>query len=165
MIRFSLADLMIVVTGVAFAASAVALPRESERTAATLTSVLLGVTISGPPLLLLRCRRGNLVGQWGLGELAWFFLGLYFLPPILWSIANPLHRARSERWLAWGFVMAASIGLSAVIIYAMRLMVRLMGRPVHSGRPWFVGRGTNQAGLIVVLLHTVVVGFVRWWAG
>ncbi len=158
MFRFSLAELMLVAAAVAVAATGIALPAHKNQVMAIVTAILLGVTIAGPPLLYWRWRGGRLKGPWGLGEMAWFFLGLYFLPLVAWSITFPLNKAASDRWLTVGFVMSASILAAALVLLALRWFVRILGAPTPANRPWFHRRGTNLLGLALLALYAACAG-------
>lgn len=163
MFRFSLAEMMIVVASVALAAAGIAVPAGGDRGIATLTAIAVGFTIAGAPLLWWRRRSGVLHQRWGLGELAWFFLGLYLLPLAAISMISPLSKSDSERWLTVGFVMSAAIGASALILGAGKLIARFLGGYASSGREWFNRRTTNLIGLVIVVLFTCGEGFRLAW--
>ena len=163
MFRFSIAELMIVVMAVGVAAGGIALPTEEERAAALVAATMLGFTIAGPPLLWWRRRAGTLVGRWGLGELAWFYLGIYFTPLVLWGVVTRVSKANAESWLVVGFVMGAAVSVAAMILGGVRLLMRLLGTPVRSGRDWFIRRGTNLVGLAILLLYTCGIGTMLAW--
>jgi hypothetical protein len=153
MFRFSIAEMMIVVASVAVAAAGIAVPADSNRGIATLAAILMGFTIAGAPLLWWRRRTGALSQRWGLGELSWFYLGLYFLPLAVWSMVSPVSETDSERWLTIGFVISAAVCASAIVLGVGKLMLRYLGGYPSSGREWFSGRTTNLVGLGMLALY------------
>ena len=160
MFRFSLAELMIVVTAVGVAAGGIALPADEHRAEALVAASMLGITIAGSPLLWWRRRSGTLVGRWGIGEIAWFWLGVYFAPLLFWSVVARGNRAGADHWLTVGFVMSAAVGATTLIMAGVRLLMRMLGTPVESKREWFVRRGTNWMGLAIVAINTCGIGTI-----
>jgi hypothetical protein len=163
MFQFSLAELMMVVASVAVASAGIAVPDDAGRGLATLTALVLGFTISGAPLLWWRRRKGTLRERWGLGELAWFWLGLYLLPLAVGSLLIPMNKADADSWLTVGFVMSAALAGSAAILGVTKLILHALGGYQSSGRDWFNRRNTNLIGLAIVALHTVGVGLRLAW--
>jgi hypothetical protein len=163
MFQFSLAELMIVVASVAVASAGIAVPDDGGRGMATLAALMLGFTISGAPLLWWRRRTGVLRDRWGLGELAWFWIGLYLLPLAIGSLVFPIDKADAERWLTVGFAMSAATAASALILGVTKLILRLLGGYQSSGRDWFSRRTTNLIGLSIGALYTGGVGLRLAW--
>jgi hypothetical protein len=150
MYRFSIAEMMIVVAAVV-AAAGIAVPADSNRGAATLAALLIGFTIAGAPLLWGRRHIGTLRQRWGLGELCWFALGLYFLPLALWGMASTVDKPDAERWLNVGSALSAAVCASAALL---GLAARFFGGYESSGREWFNRRTTNWIGLAILALRT-----------
>jgi hypothetical protein len=158
MFKFSIAEIIILVTTVAVAAAGIGRPHEGGNAWTVVAAVLIGLAIAGPPILWWRLRKGELTGLWGLGEIAWLSLGLYFLPLVVWCIVVPGAKAHADDWLLAGVIFALSIFVVALLLRGSRGLVRVLGGQT-SGRRWFVPRGTNLLGLAVLILM-IAIGMV-----
>jgi hypothetical protein len=154
---FTLAECLIVVTGVALASAALRSPESDFHPAPLLAAVAVGVALAGPPLLAWRRRRKTFEGPWGAGELAWFFLGLYFLPLVAWNLAGPGGRLPADLLLLIACLLSGSAVVALATVFGLRVLLRLLGTTLPSRPHWFALRWTNLVGL--ALLAAFVVGY------
>lgn len=162
--RITLMELMIIVAALGFACSRIAVSNRADTLATALLAALsLGPAVTGPPLLLWRKRQGTLVGKWGIGEVAWFLLGLYFLALMVLSLLLP-SRAEGDRWLTLALVTGAAGSVAVLIFSGLRWLLPLSRAVNANERNWFIGRWTNRAGLAILALTAAgaVVAFF-WW--
>jgi hypothetical protein len=156
--QFSLAELLSVMVIVCITAACTLRNTHGEMVLSTLVAVSMGLAATGPWILLTRRRAGTLSGRWGIGELAWLSLGFNCWALFAVGLLAP-QASLANHWLALVGILSAATIFAALIIALSRMLTAAIGGKPSGGRPWFIRRWTNAAG-IVLLMWFIVLEFL-----
>jgi len=153
--QFSLAELLSLLVIASVTAACTLRNTHGEIVLSTVVALSMGVAATGPWILLMRRRAGTLSGRWGIGELAWFSLGFNCWALFAVGLLAP-EPSLANHWLQLVGVLCAATIFAALIIAVSRMLTAAIGGKISGGRPWFVRRWTNFAGIVVLVWFTVL---------
>lgn len=150
--RFSMKELMIVTVVVSITAASVSRHVANQPLVTAFLALCIGLTASGPILLTLRRKAGELAGDYGIGEIAWFCLGAYYLFLVLSNLLAGFEKSQATYMVMAACGASTASVLAFVVIAVARTITTWMGADLPSNRWWFVPRGTNYVGIALVVV-------------